>query len=56
MMLSLTGQGLNYLADIGIIHRDVALRNILLTNNDVVKVLISLLGRQPCANNKTMIL
>ena len=37
-MLSLTGQGLNYLADIGIIHRDVALRNMLLTNNDVVKI------------------
>ena len=29
---------MKYLADLGIIHRDVALRNMLLTNNDVVKI------------------
>ena len=31
-------KGMKYLADLGIIHRDVALRNMLLTNNDVVKI------------------
>jgi len=31
-------KGLKYLSDLGIIHRDVALRNMLLTNNDVVKI------------------
>ena len=30
--------GLKHLADKGIIHRDVALRNILLTSNDVIKI------------------
>ena len=32
------GEGLKYLTDEGVIHRDVALRNILLTNNDKVKI------------------
>jgi len=31
-------KGLKYLSDLGIIHRDIALRNMLLTNNDVVKI------------------
>jgi len=31
-------KGMKYLSDLGIIHRDVALRNMLLTNNDVVKI------------------
>ena len=31
-------RGLKHLAEQGILHRDVALRNILLTSNDVVKV------------------
>ena len=31
-------RGLRHLAEQGILHRDIALRNILLTNNDVVKV------------------
>ena len=31
-------KGLKHLADLGVIHRDVALRNTLLTNNDVVKI------------------
>ena len=31
-------KGMKYLADLGIIHRDVAMRNMLLTNNDVVKI------------------
>jgi len=31
-------RGLRHLAEQGILHRDVALRNILLTNNDVVKI------------------
>ena len=34
-------RGLRHLAEQGILHRDVALRNILLTNNDVVKVITS---------------
>ena len=41
MMLTTVCQvakGMKYLADLGIIHRDVALRNMLLTNNDVVKI------------------
>ena len=33
-------RGLKHLAEQGILHRDVALRNILLTSNDVVKVKI----------------
>jgi len=31
-------KGMKYLSDLGIIHRDIALRNMLLTNNDVVKI------------------
>jgi len=31
-------RGLRHLAEQGILHRDIALRNILLTNNDVVKI------------------
>lgn len=31
-------QGMKYLSDLGVIHRDIALRNMLLTNNDVVKI------------------
>ena len=31
-------QGLKHLADEGIIHRDIALRNILLTSNDMIKI------------------
>ena len=31
-------RGMKHLGDLGIIHRDVALRNMLLTNNDVVKI------------------
>lgn len=31
-------KGLKYLSDVGIVHRDIALRNMLLTNNDVVKI------------------
>jgi len=31
-------KGLKFLSDIGIVHRDIALRNMLLTNNDVVKI------------------
>jgi len=31
-------KGLKYLSDLSIIHRDIALRNMLLTNNDVVKI------------------
>ena len=33
-------RGLRHLAEQGILHRDIALRNILLTNNDVVKVVL----------------
>ena len=31
-------KGLKYLSDIGIIHRDIALRNMLLANNNLVKL------------------
>jgi len=31
-------RGLRYLAEVGVIHRDVALRNMLLTNNDIIKI------------------
>ena len=39
--LAEVSRGLKHLAEQGILHRDIALRNILLTNNDVVKVITS---------------